>query len=55
MDVPSQKTFQVDLAMVTLENDNMLALDMIKALRGAKRSKFVDMRHHFLKQVIEEK
>lgn len=47
-------SFDKKPAEITLENDNMPALDMMAALGATKRSKFIDMRHHYLKQTVKE-
>lgn len=38
-----------------LENVNMPALDMIKALGATKRSKFIHMWNQYIKQTVREK
>lgn len=40
------RSFHDGDAAITLENDNIPALDILKALGATKRSKFIDMRNH---------
>lgn len=49
------QTFEEKPATITLENDNIPALDMIQALDATKMSKFIDMRHQYIKQTVREK
>lgn len=46
-------SFQTAKPGITLENDNQPAITMIKALGATKRSKFIDLRHHYLKEVVK--
>lgn len=40
---------------IVMENDTLPAIMMIKALGATKRSKFIDLRHHYLKEVFKNK
>lgn len=46
------RSFDLPQASITLENDNMPAIDMMRALGANKRSKFIDVRHQYLKQIV---
>lgn len=39
---------------VSFETDNQPALDMVKALGNPTRSKFIDIRHHYIKEQIRD-
>lgn len=44
-----------DKPTVKFATDNQQALDMVKALGNATRSKFIDIRQHYTKDRIREK
>lgn len=46
-------TFDKQGVGIKIGNEKMNALDMLKALGATKISKFIDMRHQYLKQTIK--
>lgn len=46
-------TFVKERPGITLQNDNMPAIAMLGALGATKRSKFIDLRHNYIKQVTK--
>lgn len=46
-------SFTRERPAIVLENDNMAAMRMLTALGATKRSKFIDLRHHYLKEVVK--
>lgn len=48
-------SFNTDPAHAELEKDYKPALDMIESLGATKRSKFIDLRYHYLTTTIKQK
>lgn len=49
------RTFDRTPKGITIKNDKMAAFTMTKALGATKRSKFIEMRHQYIKQTIQDK
>lgn len=47
------RTFEDEKQYITLENDNLRAITVIKSIGTTKRSKFIDLRYQYLKKMTK--
>ena len=47
--------YDISHNLVTLYCDNMSAIDMSKSLVQHSRAKHIDIRHHFIRELIEDR